>query len=133
MFCKRVPVNFIHVRNLGFPTQRRREFIKFSQADEALRRDTGYHTCPLGAISLRRPVFLSRPSGTLSWLRTGGSRRRSIPASPTTSCASASTTNSIRTKSGHTTDRSKKAWDRAGGRTGATLGGRYAARSGGRA
>src|SRR6266511_4162822 len=49
MFCKRVPVNFIHVRNLGFPTQRRREFIKFSQADEVLRRDTGYHTCPLGA------------------------------------------------------------------------------------
>jgi hypothetical protein len=28
---------------------RRREFIKFSQADEVLRRDTGYHTCPLGA------------------------------------------------------------------------------------
>jgi hypothetical protein len=26
-------------------------------------------------ISLRRPVFLSRPIGTLSWLRTGGSRR----------------------------------------------------------
>ena len=23
--------------------------IKFSQADEVLRRDTGYHTCPLGA------------------------------------------------------------------------------------
>src|SRR6266496_814097 len=27
-------------------------------------------------MSLRRPVFLSRPIGTLSWLRTGGSRRR---------------------------------------------------------
>ncbi len=25
------------------------EIIKFSQADEVLRRDTGYHTCPLGA------------------------------------------------------------------------------------
>ena len=23
--------------------------IEFSQADEVLRRDTGYHTCPLGA------------------------------------------------------------------------------------
>jgi len=23
--------------------------IKFSQADKVLRRDTGYHTCPLGA------------------------------------------------------------------------------------
>src|ERR1700738_2910310 len=27
-------------------------------------------------ISLRWPVFLSRPIGTLSWLRAGGSRRR---------------------------------------------------------
>ena len=26
-----------------------RGIIKFSYADEVLRRDTGYHTCPLGA------------------------------------------------------------------------------------
>ena len=50
--------------------------IKFSQADEVLRRDTEYHTCPLGAdvaAAARIPFPAHR---TLSWLRTGGSRRR---------------------------------------------------------
>jgi len=46
--------------------------IKFSQANEVLRRETEYHTCPLGAVSVRRPVLpLAGPIGILSWLRTG--------------------------------------------------------------
>jgi hypothetical protein len=39
--------------------------IKFSQADEVLRRDTGYHTCPLGAdvaAAARIPFLAHRHS-----------------------------------------------------------------------
>ena len=53
-----------------------RGIIKFSYADEVLRRDTGYHTCPLGAdiaAAARIPFPAHRH---LSWLRTSGSRRR---------------------------------------------------------
>ena len=51
--------------------------IKFFQANEVLRRETEYHICPLGAVSMRRPVFpLAGPIGILSWLRTGWSWRR---------------------------------------------------------
>src|SRR5436190_20127059 len=41
-------------------------------AAQVLRRDTGYHTSPWARISLRWSVFLSRPIGTLSGLRTAG-------------------------------------------------------------
>ena len=67
--------NFIHVRNLMISDPKVPGIIKLSQANEALRRETGYHTCPLGADVVRR-VVPSRPIGTLSWLRTGRSRRR---------------------------------------------------------
>jgi hypothetical protein len=50
--------------------------IEFSQADKVLRRDAEYHNCPWARMLLRRPVFPSRPIRTLSWLRTGRSRRR---------------------------------------------------------
>jgi hypothetical protein len=43
----------------------------FEQA-QVLRRDTGYHSYRLGADMLRWSVFLSRPIGTLSRLRTAG-------------------------------------------------------------
>ena len=41
--------NFIYVRNLGDFDPKAPAIIEFSRADEVLRRDTGYHTCPLGA------------------------------------------------------------------------------------
>ena len=49
--------------------------IKFSQANDVLRRGIGYHTCPWARMSLRQSVFPSRPIGTLWWTRTGGSWR----------------------------------------------------------
>jgi hypothetical protein len=49
--------------------------IEFSQADEVLRRDTGYHTCPLGA-DVAAAARISFPAHrTLPRLRTGRSRR----------------------------------------------------------
>ena len=41
--------NFIHVRNLVISDPKAPGIIKFSQANEVLRRETGYCTCPLGA------------------------------------------------------------------------------------
>jgi hypothetical protein len=41
--------NFIHVRNLVISDPKAPGIIKFSQANEVLRRETGYHTYPLGA------------------------------------------------------------------------------------
>jgi hypothetical protein len=41
--------NFIHMRNLVISDSKAPGIIKFSQANEVLRRETGYHTCPLGA------------------------------------------------------------------------------------
>jgi hypothetical protein len=62
----RVPSqNFVHVRNLVISDPKAPGIIKFSQANEALRRETGYHTCPLGADVVQRPVDPSRPIGTL--------------------------------------------------------------------
>ena len=50
---KKMPVpsqNFIHLRKLiDFPDPTAPGIIKFSQANELLRREKGYHTCPLGA------------------------------------------------------------------------------------
>src|SRR5712671_2633474 len=51
---------------------------KFSQANEVLRRETGYHTCPLGADVAAAARIPFPAIGTLSWLHTGRSRRRGI-------------------------------------------------------
>ena len=45
----RVPSqNFIHVRNLVISDPKAPGIIKLSQANEALRRETGYHYLPFG-------------------------------------------------------------------------------------
>jgi hypothetical protein len=44
-----VAVCFIHVKNQVISGAKAPGIIKFSQTNEALRRETGYHTCPLGA------------------------------------------------------------------------------------
>jgi hypothetical protein len=41
--------NFIHVKNLVISDPKAPGVIKLSQANKVLRRDAGYHTCPLGA------------------------------------------------------------------------------------
>jgi len=41
--------NFIHVRNLVISDPKAPGIIKFSQATDVLRKETGYHICPLGA------------------------------------------------------------------------------------
>src|SRR5262249_4990083 len=55
--------NFIHVRKLVISDPTAPEIIKFSQANEVLRRETGYHTCPLGAaVAAAHSPFPARHS-----------------------------------------------------------------------
>jgi hypothetical protein len=64
--------NFIHVRNLVLSDPKAPGIIKLSQANEVLRRDTGYHTCPLGADVAAAARIPSRRIGTLSLLALAG-------------------------------------------------------------
>jgi hypothetical protein len=64
---------------------RRREFIKFSQADEVLRRDTGYHTCPLGAdiaAAARIPFPAHRHSVVAAHRRVAAERDNNLDLGP---------------------------------------------------
>ena len=55
--------NFIHVRNLVISDPKAPGIIKFSQANEVLRRETGYCTCPLGAdVAAAARIPPPRPS-----------------------------------------------------------------------
>src|SRR5215470_2402614 len=56
--------NFMDLRSCGdFRPKGDRESFKFSQANEVLRRETGYHTCPLGAaVAAAHSPFPARHS-----------------------------------------------------------------------